>query len=127
MGQKDSISSVPWWTSLIPEISEMSKIEHSGKMVLLMKILRHCELVGDKLLVFSQSLTTLDLIEEFLVMEGFENQSRNSINSNEVDDGCFLTFFSVFNISFHFRSSTARGVSTKTTFDWTVLLLPKCA
>ena len=77
MGQKDSISSVPWWTSLIPEISEMSKIEHSGKMVLLMKILRHCELVGDKLLVFSQSVTTLDLIEEFLVMEGFENQSRN--------------------------------------------------
>ena len=74
----------------------MSKIEHSGKMVLLMKILRHCELVGDKLLVFSQSLTTLDLIEEFLVMEGFENQSRNSINSNEVDDGCFLTFFFCF-------------------------------
>jgi len=41
-------------------------LEHSGKMMLLFEILRMAEELGDKVLVFSQSLISLDLIEDFL-------------------------------------------------------------
>ncbi|KAM8907772.1 transcriptional regulator ATRX isoform 2-T2 [Spinachia spinachia] len=41
-------------------------LEHSGKMVLLFEILRMAEEMDEKVLVFSQSLISLDLIEDFL-------------------------------------------------------------
>uniref|UniRef100_A0A8D0ABV9 DNA helicase n=1 Tax=Sander lucioperca TaxID=283035 RepID=A0A8D0ABV9_SANLU len=41
-------------------------LEHSGKMLLLFEILRMAEEVDEKVLVFSQSLISLDLIEDFL-------------------------------------------------------------
>ncbi|XP_037637124.1 transcriptional regulator ATRX isoform X2 [Sebastes umbrosus] len=41
-------------------------LEHSGKMILLFEILRMAEEVDEKVLVFSQSLISLDLIEDFL-------------------------------------------------------------
>lgn len=74
-------SSSPWWSDLISE-NEINNIEHSGKFVLLMDILRECELIGDKLLVFSQSLRSLDLIEEFLAIEDFKNQNRSTNETN---------------------------------------------
>lgn len=43
-----------------------SILENSGKMVLLFDIIERTVLLGEKLLVFSQSLFTLDLIEEYL-------------------------------------------------------------
>lgn len=41
-------------------------VENSGKFVLLFNIIRHTVTAGEKLLVFSQSLITLDLLEQFL-------------------------------------------------------------
>uniref|UniRef100_A0A8C6SUV9 DNA helicase n=1 Tax=Neogobius melanostomus TaxID=47308 RepID=A0A8C6SUV9_9GOBI len=41
-------------------------LEHSGKVVLLFEILRMAEELEEKVLVFSQSLISLDLIEDFL-------------------------------------------------------------
>ena len=53
-------------------------MEHSGKLILLMDILRQCELIGDKVLVFSQSLVSLDLIEEFLQIEDKRNEENRA-------------------------------------------------
>jgi transcriptional regulator ATRX len=50
---------------ICPE-EELNNLEHSSKLMLLMSILEKCEAIGDKLLVFSQSLYSLDVIEHFL-------------------------------------------------------------
>ncbi|XP_026730556.1 transcriptional regulator ATRX homolog isoform X3 [Trichoplusia ni] len=54
-----------WWIKLV-EDEELDDMRNSHKLVLLFDILRQCEAIGDKLLVFSQSLYSLDLIEHFL-------------------------------------------------------------
>lgn len=54
-----------WWEDLLEE-KIYKEVDFSGKMVLLLDILTMSADVGDKALVFSQSLTTLDLIELYL-------------------------------------------------------------
>lgn len=54
-----------WWMQICPE-EELNNLEHSSKLMLLFSILEKCEQIGDKLLVFSQSLYSLDVIEHFL-------------------------------------------------------------
>ncbi|KAB5571087.1 hypothetical protein PHYPO_G00220900 [Pangasianodon hypophthalmus] len=54
-----------WYKEFVSE-PDAEVLEHSGKMVLLFEILRMAEDVEDKVLVFSQSLISLDLIEDFL-------------------------------------------------------------
>ncbi|CAM6062693.1 unnamed protein product [Sphagnum tenellum] len=54
-----------WWKDIM-EGQAREVVELSGKMVLLLKILSIASAKGDKALVFSQSLHTLDLIETFL-------------------------------------------------------------
>ncbi|CAN0903300.1 Protein CHROMATIN REMODELING 20 [Linum grandiflorum] len=51
-----------WWNELLRE-DDYKDPNYSGKMVLLLEILTMCSSVGDKALVFSQSIPTLDLIE----------------------------------------------------------------
>lgn len=74
-----SNSNMQWWSHLVTN-DNIDRIEHSGKCVLLIDILRKCKLIGDKLLVFSQSLTSLDLIEEFLAIEDLRNREKNAVN-----------------------------------------------
>ncbi|KAJ8254892.1 hypothetical protein GJAV_G00198530 [Gymnothorax javanicus] len=75
---KASSSSAPgspspdWHKDFVTE-ADAEVLEHSGKMVLLFEILRMAEEVEDKVLVFSQSLISLDLIEDFLELA---NQSK---------------------------------------------------
>ncbi|XP_015697378.1 protein CHROMATIN REMODELING 20 isoform X2 [Oryza brachyantha] len=54
-----------WWENLLDE-NTFKEADYSGKMVLLLDILSTCSELGDKALVFSQSLTTLDLVEFYL-------------------------------------------------------------
>lgn len=57
--------SVCWWREEC--INEnLSNERHSSKLILLLSILEECQSIGDKLLVFSQSLYSLDMIERFL-------------------------------------------------------------
>lgn len=62
--------------ALCPE-EELNNIEYSGKLMLLFSILTECEACGDKLLVFSQSLFSLDVIEHFLAMIDDNTQNPN--------------------------------------------------
>ncbi|XP_015281926.1 PREDICTED: transcriptional regulator ATRX isoform X2 [Gekko japonicus] len=61
-----------WYKDFVTE-ADAEVLEHSGKMVLLFEILRMAEELGNKVLVFSQSLISLDLIEDFLELV---NQQR---------------------------------------------------
>ncbi|KAF4528592.1 hypothetical protein B566_EDAN015812 [Ephemera danica] len=54
-----------WWHEFVKE-EDFDILVHSNKMVMLFSVLRECEAIGDKVLVFSQSLLSLDLIEAFL-------------------------------------------------------------
>ncbi|KAL3523379.1 hypothetical protein ACH5RR_016213 [Cinchona calisaya] len=54
-----------WWRDLLEE-NTYKEVDYSGKMVLLLDVLKMCSEMGDKALVFSQSLSTLDLIEFYL-------------------------------------------------------------
>lgn len=53
------------WENIIPD-KAYEKADYSGKMVLLLDLLAMSSARGDKALVFSQTLSTLDLIESFL-------------------------------------------------------------
>ncbi|KAF7688995.1 transcriptional regulator ATRX-like isoform X2 [Silurus meridionalis] len=54
-----------WYREFVSD-SDAKILEHSGKLTLLMEILHCAEQQHEKVLVFSQSLVSLDLIETFL-------------------------------------------------------------
>ena len=54
-----------WWNDLLHG-NNFKDLDYSGKMVILLDILTMSSDVGDKVLVFSQSIPTLDLIELYL-------------------------------------------------------------
>ncbi|XP_053361404.1 transcriptional regulator ATRX isoform X2 [Clarias gariepinus] len=58
-----------WYKEFVTE-ADAEILEHSGKIVLLFEILRMAEALEEKVLVFSQSLISLDLIEDFLELAG---------------------------------------------------------
>ncbi|XP_061608731.1 transcriptional regulator ATRX-like [Phyllopteryx taeniolatus] len=62
----DTASKDPCWFKDMLSQRDAKNLEHSGKLVLLLDILRMAEALNDKVLVFSQSLISLDLIENFL-------------------------------------------------------------
>ncbi|XP_065815177.1 transcriptional regulator ATRX isoform X1 [Labrus bergylta] len=59
-------SPTPDWHKEFVTEADAEILSHSGKIMLLFEILRMAEEVDEKVLVFSQSLISLDLIEDFL-------------------------------------------------------------
>ncbi|XP_050540610.1 transcriptional regulator ATRX homolog isoform X2 [Daktulosphaira vitifoliae] len=55
-----------WWKPLIPKRSMLNSVHPFSKFIMMFAILKECEEIGDKVLLFSESLYTLDLIQEFL-------------------------------------------------------------
>jgi len=74
-----------WWTQHLPDEQELDDLMLGSKMTLLMDILKECAMIGDKLLVFSQSILSLDLIEEFLEKVHNENELTKKKNDG-MDD-----------------------------------------
>lgn len=69
-----------WWKRFVPD-KELNVIGHSPKLLILMHLLEQCEAIGDKVLVFSQSLQSLDTIEHFLALidtksRGYEYEGK---------------------------------------------------
>nr|XP_050855049.1 transcriptional regulator ATRX-like isoform X1 [Vespula vulgaris] len=67
-----------WWSQFV-EPEHFDDMRISTKLVLLFAILKECEKIGDKVLVFSQSLYSLTLIEQFLSQID-EAEQRNVIS-----------------------------------------------
>ena len=65
-----------WYDKFLTQ-EDQDDIELSGKLVLLLEVLANAEVVGDKVLVFSQSLCSLDIIEAAL--------GGGNIDGNEMD------------------------------------------
>ena len=72
-----------WWAEFVKE-EDQYKLELSGKITLLFEILRMCEEIGDKVLVFSQSLLSLDLIEAFL--EHVDKEHDKAMMNKKTED-----------------------------------------
>ncbi|XP_013386812.1 transcriptional regulator ATRX [Lingula anatina] len=72
-----------WWHEFVTEEDE-KKIENSGKLLLLFEVLRMAEEIGDKVLVFSQSLLSLDLIQDFL--EDLDKKAREEMEKTKEGD-----------------------------------------
>nr|XP_039263032.1 transcriptional regulator ATRX homolog [Styela clava] len=59
-----------WYVKFMPTQEKLAhSISHSGKIMLMLQILQLSTEVGDKVVIFSQSLLSLDLIEEVLKSE----------------------------------------------------------
>lgn len=68
-----------WWTQMVTD-DDLNNLEHSSKLIVLFSILQQCEAIGDKLLVFTQSLYSLDVIEHFLHLIDEQTQSQEYEN-----------------------------------------------
>ncbi|CAH1777536.1 unnamed protein product [Owenia fusiformis] len=82
---EDEDSNLPisreWWGSHVSE-EDRYKVELSGKIHLLFEVLKASEEIGDKVLVFSQSLLSLDIIEDFLAHAEEAMASQNKEEDN---------------------------------------------
>jgi len=60
-----------WWRNVLKkgELDKLDDAENSSKIVLLLHILAYSEHIGDKVLVFSQCLKTLDFVEKMLRLD----------------------------------------------------------
>lgn len=76
-GGEKAVFGREWWASHFEKKEDMYDTNLSGKLVILQEILKNCEEMEDRVLVFSQYLTSLDIIEEFLAEWDKEGEDNN--------------------------------------------------
>nr|XP_023025621.1 transcriptional regulator ATRX homolog [Leptinotarsa decemlineata] len=83
-----------WWQEYC-DGEELDNINNSGKLFLLFEILKECEEIGDKVLIFSQSLYTLNCIEYFLekIDEATQNGTPEKIGGYKGSWALGLDYF----------------------------------
>ena len=98
--------SLQWAVPLMTEYNAVGDVKNSGKMIVLLEILKQARLVEDKVLVFSQSVTTLNLIQSVLIQH---NIKVDHVRSVELAQG-----------------TAAKPQSTKKPVSWVYLEGAKC-
>ncbi|BFZ14845.1 hypothetical protein BsWGS_17884 [Bradybaena similaris] len=89
MDETDKSVTKEWWAAYVTEDDKL-KLELSNKLHLLFEILRMCEEIGDKVLIFSQSILSLNIIESFLeVVDSKYQQERESLTEEEHEKEMF--------------------------------------
>ncbi|KAK4461449.1 hypothetical protein QBC42DRAFT_287544 [Cladorrhinum samala] len=96
MGQDDVDLPQDLLSELLKRVAlrDLDQVSHSYKIVALMRILSECQKVGDKVLIFSQSLPTLDYLEELFKRQKLVYQrldGRTSIAERQTDVKKFNT------------------------------------
>ncbi|KAH9519843.1 hypothetical protein Btru_071052 [Bulinus truncatus] len=84
---QDKAITKEWWAQYVIE-DDKSKMELSNKLFLLFEILKMCEEIGDKVLIFSQSILSLNIIENFLenVDSKYQQECETLIKEEEDED-----------------------------------------
>ncbi|OXU25889.1 hypothetical protein TSAR_011084 [Trichomalopsis sarcophagae] len=78
-----SVEEAAWWSKFVEE-KHFEDLRISTKLSLLFGILKESEQIGDKVLVFSQSLYSLTLIEHFLNL--IDNQTQDGGEAENLDN-----------------------------------------
>ncbi|XP_015111784.1 transcriptional regulator ATRX [Diachasma alloeum] len=82
---EEPVQEQEWWSQFLQD-EHFEDLRISAKLRILFEILKESENIGDKVLVFSQSLYSLTLIERFLAT--IDNETQNNLdNPSELVDG----------------------------------------
>lgn len=74
-----------WYKDFVTD-ADAEILEHSGKITILFEVLRMAEELGEKVLVFSQSLISLDLIEDFLALASVDQSTEEKEEEEEEEE-----------------------------------------
>lgn len=88
-GRKDRAKKEQWWRKTAERhggIEKLNEVEQGYKVILLLHILREAQVIGDKVLVFSQCLRTLDFLEYVLGLENWVEHVP-SLSSSSLQTG----------------------------------------
>jgi len=74
-----SVKDSEWWTGVLKpsERENLDAVENSSKVIMLLHILAYSDKIGDKVLVFSQCLKTLDFVEHVMQLEDWTSHVKS--------------------------------------------------
>ncbi|XP_057339728.1 transcriptional regulator ATRX homolog [Microplitis mediator] len=87
--EEPTVENRQWWTEFIKD-EDFDDMRLSAKLIILFDIIKEAEAIGDKVLVFSQSLYSLTLIEKFLSMIDDETQNGRELETLDKHTGCWV-------------------------------------